>query len=175
MSRRYAKALFQLALENRKEEEVDRELERFLAAYGTASLSTVLNHPAFGMANRKKILLQVAEGLQASPLVRHFLSLLLERDRLAYLASIAAHYRRLLYEAKGKLEAEVVSVSPLGEAMVERLQTVLHGISGKEVILHARTDPGLLGGLVIQMEGKVYDGSVRTQLQKMTERIGRGY
>ena len=175
LSRRYAKALFQLALENHREEQVDQEIERFVTAYATPPLSTVLNHPAFGAAIRKKILVEVAAGLQLSSLVRHFLSLLLERDRLTHLTSVVSYYRRLLYEAKGRVEAEVVSVGPLEETTLERLRVVLQGISGKEVILHKRTDPALLGGMVIQLEGKVYDGSIRTQLQKMTEKIGRGY
>ena len=48
-------------------------------------------------------------------------------------------------------------------------------ISGKEVILHEETDPGLIGGVRIELEGRVYDGSVRTQLEKMKQRIERGY
>ena len=174
LSRRYAKALFQLALESHREEEVDQEIDRFATVYRTAPLSTVLNNPTVGVATRKKILLRVTESLQLSSLVRHSLSLLLERDRLVSLPSIASYYRRLLYEAKGRVEAEVVSVTALEEATVERLRGVLQSVSGKEVILHKRTDPGLLGGIVIQLEGKVYDGSIRTQLQKMRERIERG-
>ena len=49
------------------------------------------------------------------------------------------------------------------------------GISGKDVVLQQDTDPSLLGGLLIELEGKVYDGSIRTQLEKMKQRIARGY
>ena len=52
---------------------------------------------------------------------------------------------------------------------------MLHGISGKDVVLQQDTDPSLLGGLLIELEGKVYDGSIRTQLEKMKQRIARGY
>jgi F-type H+-transporting ATPase subunit delta len=103
------------------------------------------------------------------------LSLLLERDRLTYLSAIVSCYRRLLDEAKGRVEAKVVGASWLDTAMVERLREVLHGISGKEVVLHQETDPRLIGGVVVELGGKIYDGSVRTQLEKMKERITRGY
>ena len=59
--------------------------------------------------------------------------------------------------------------------MVDRLREVLHQISGKEVVLQHETDPGLIGGVLVEFEGKVYDGSVRTQLEKMKQRIARGY
>jgi F-type H+-transporting ATPase subunit delta len=59
--------------------------------------------------------------------------------------------------------------------MLEGLREALSRVSGKEVVLKEESDPGLVGGLVIQLEGKVYDGSVRTQLDKMKERVERGY
>ena len=47
-------------------------------------------------------------------------------------------------------------------------------MAGKDVVLQQDTDPSLLGGLLIELEGKVYDGSIRTQLEKMKQRIARG-
>lgn len=175
LSRRYTKALFLLAQEERKEEEVGQEIDRFLDSYTGSPLITVLNNPAFGIESRKKILVEVARGLEFSPLVGHFLSLLLERDRLIFLPSIASCYRRYLNEAKGRVEATVVSPAPLEASLLTRLREVLEGVSGKSVLLKQETDPTLIGGMLIELEGKVYDGSVRTQLEKMKERIARGY
>jgi len=175
LSRRYAKALFQLALEGRREEEVGQEIERFLSAYASTLLAAVLNNPAFSLQGRKNIVAEVGRNLQVSPLVIHFLSLLLERHRLSFFPSIAARYRRLLDEAKGRVEAQVVSPDSLGEETLERLRAALKTISRKEVILEAKTDPELIGGVVIHLEGTVYDGSVRSQLEKMRERVERGY
>ena len=175
LSRRYAKALFELALEEHREEEIGQEIDWFVTAYTTSSLPTVLNNPAFPPASRKNIVVEVSRGLQLSPLVVHFLSLLLERDRLTYLPSIASRYRLLLDEKKGRVEARVLAPVPLEVAMLEGLREALSRVSGKEVVLKEESDPGLVGGLVIQLEGKVYDGSVRTQLDKMKERVERGY
>lgn len=175
LSRRYAKALFELALEERREDEIGQQIERFLAAYSGSPLPTALTNPAFPLARRKNIVIAVSQGLQLSPLVVHFLSLLLERDRLSYLPSVASRYRRLLDEKKGRVEAVVVAPSPLETATLERLGEALRRVSEKEVIPQQESDPGLIGGVVIQLEGKVYDGSVRTQIEKMKERIERGY
>ena len=175
LSRRYSKALFQLAQEQRQEEAIGQEIEQFFHAYEGSPLHTVLNNPAFSLENRKKILAEVNKSLQLSPLSVHFISILLERDRLPYLSFIIARYRRLLNESKGRVEATVVASSPLDAAMLERLRQTLHGISGKEVVLHEKTDPALLGGLLVELEGKIYDGSVRTQLEQMKQRIAREY
>jgi F-type H+-transporting ATPase subunit delta len=175
LSRRYTKAVFELAREAGQEDPIGQELESFLTAYTGSPLQTVLNNPAFEAASRKKVLIEVAKSLQLSPVTVHFLSLLLERDRLTYLASIVSCYRRFLNEAKGRVEAKLVGTAPLRPATLEKLRQVLGGISGKEVVLHEESDPELIGGVLIQMEGKVYDGSVRTQLEKMKQRIARGY
>ncbi len=175
LSRRYTKALFQLAQEGAQEEKVGRELEHFLAAYTGSPLQTVLNNPTFEIGSRKKILVEVTKSLQLSQLTGHFLSLLLERDRLTYLAAIVSCYRRFLNEAKGQVEAKVVGSQPLEPATLEKLREVLSTISGKEVLLQEESDPGLIGGVLIQLEGKVYDGTVRTQLEKMKQCIARGY
>lgn len=174
LSRRYAKALFQLALEDHREEEIGQEIERFITPYAARPLTTVLDNPTFGVQSRKNIVVHLARGLQLSPLVIHFLCLLLERDRLIFLPSIASRYRRLLDEARGRVEARVVATVPLEEEMLGRLRERLQRISGKEVMLHQEIDPGLIGGVTVQLEGRIYDGSVRTQLERMKERIERG-
>ena len=175
LSRRYAKALFQLARDEGQEDNIGREIEQFFTAYGSSELQPVLTNPTFGLQSRKNILAQVTKIQQLAPLTVHFLSLLLDRVRLPYLPGIVNCYRRLLNEARGRVEAKVVGASPLAPALVERLREVMRGVSGKEVILHEQNDPALIGGLVIELEGKVYDGSVRTQLEKMKQRIARGY
>jgi len=175
LSRRYSKAVFQLACEAGEEERIGREIEQFYAAYNASDLHKVLTNPAFDVDTRKKILHQVTQSQQLSPLAVKFLSLLLERDRLVQLPGIVNRYRRLLNEAKGRVEARVVSASALEAVVVDRLREQLRAISGKDVVLQEGTDPSLLGGLLIELEGKVYDGSIRTQLEKIKQRIARGY
>ncbi len=179
LARRYTKALFQLAREAGQEETIGREVDDFFAAYiGSdlgSDLQTVLTNPAFDVATRKRILIQVGNTQQLSVLTIHFLSLLLERDRLRHLSGIVSCYRRLLNEAKGRVEAKVFSAAALDLALTERVCEQLGGLSGKDVVLKQEVDPSLLGGMKVELAGKIYDGSVRTQLEKMKQRIARGY
>jgi F-type H+-transporting ATPase subunit delta len=175
LSRRYTKALFELAQESQQEEIISRELEQFYAVYRNSELQEVLTNPALDADKRNNVLLRVTETQQLSALTIRFLAILLARDRLKYLPEIVSCYRRLLNEARGRVEAKAVGASPLEPAMVDRLRQVLQGIAGKEVVLQQETDPGLIGGVLVELEGKVYDGSVRTQLENMKQRIVRGY
>jgi F-type H+-transporting ATPase subunit delta len=164
-----------LAQESQQEEVIGRELEQFYAVYRDSELQEVLTNPAVDSDKRKNILLRVIETQQLALLTVHFLAILLARDRLKYLPEIVSCYRRLLNEARGRVEAKAVAASPLEQAMIDRLRRVLQGIAGKEVVLQQETDASLIGGVLIQLGDKVYDGSVRTQLEKMKQRIVHGY
>jgi F-type H+-transporting ATPase subunit delta len=175
LARRYSRALFQLAREGGQEEAIGAQVEEFFRAYEGTDLQNVLTNPAFDVATRKRILIQVGNTQQLSVMAIHFLSLLLERDRLGHLAGIVNGYRRLLNEAKGRVEAKVVSASALEPSLAERVRAQLQRMSGKDVVMTQQVDPGLLGGMTVELAGKVYDGSIRTQLEKMRQRIARGY
>ncbi len=175
LSRRYGKAFFQLAQEQKQEDAIGQEIEQFLATYTNSALPVALNNPAFSLESRKKILVEVTKSLQLSSVSVHLLSILLERDRLTYLSAIVGCYRRMLNAAKGRVEGQVVGARPLDPATIERLRGALHVISGKEVLLREETEPALLGGVLVELEGKIYDGTVRTQLERMKRRIASEY
>ena len=141
LARRYTRALFQLAREGGQENAVGVELEQFFSDYNKSALQQVLTNPAFAVDKRKQILNQVAQSQKLSSLTVRFLSLLLERDRLGHLTGIVNCYRRLLNEARGRVDAKVVSAAALEPALVERVRGQLRGISGKEVILQQVVDP----------------------------------
>jgi F-type H+-transporting ATPase subunit delta len=175
LSRRYSKALFELAQESGQEESIGDQLERFLSASTESRLGSVLSNPGFALDSRRNILLQVAKTLQLSSVTEHFLSLLLDRARLASVPAIIASYRHLVNEAKGRMDAKVTAAQPLGSMVIERLRDSLRRLSGKDVILQEEANPELIGGLVVEFQGKIYDGSVRTQLENMKQRIVRSF
>jgi F-type H+-transporting ATPase subunit delta len=174
LSRRYAKGLFLLAVDEGREEEIAGELQGVTAAYENSQLRSLLDNPAFDRRDRKKILIETARALQLSPAATHFLCLLLDRGRPALLPSVLSHYRRLLDEAKGRVQARVVTTTRLEGPAVERFRDALEKISGKHVVLTTETDPSLIGGAVVEIEGKTYDASIRTHLDRMQEHLEEG-
>jgi F-type H+-transporting ATPase subunit delta len=174
LSRRYAKAIFELAVEARAEELIGQELQSFSDVLTGSPLGSVLNNPAYALAMRKNVLSQVTKGLQSSPLLIRFLSLLLERRRLDSLPDIERRYKKLLNQAKGRIDARAIAASPLDAHALDRVRVKLEQMSGKEVLLQSETDPGLIAGLVVELEGKTYDGSVRAYLEALTDTIEHG-
>ena len=175
LSRRYAKALFQLAVADGKEDAVAAELGGFAEALAVPELRHVLNDPAFSRQRRKNIVTQVARELGLSMLVTHFLELLVDHDRMVFYSAIVERYRRMLDDQKGQAEARVVAARALDDGEVRRLIATLEGLSGKKIVLKQETDESLIGGAVVHLEDKIYDGSVRAQLEKMKKQVEQSY
>jgi F-type H+-transporting ATPase subunit delta len=120
------------------------------------------------------VLAAVAARLGASPLLRNFLSFLVDQRRLVDWAGIQEEYGRLADQAAGLTQARVRSASALSDAQHERLQRALGRKSGGRVELEVEVDPTLLGGAVAQLGDLVYDGSLRTQLRQLRASLARG-
>jgi F-type H+-transporting ATPase subunit delta len=173
--RRYAKALFALAQESGQVADMRADLEGLgRAISANEKLQDVLLQPLHPAAQRRAVLGAVAERVGASPLLRNFLSFLVDQRRLVDWAAIEAEYQRLADEAAGLSQARVRSASPLSDAQRERLQRALERKSGGKVELVVEIDPTLLGGAVAQLGDVVYDGSLKTQLQQLRASLARG-
>ena len=173
LSRRYARAVFELAAG--REEAIGAEVDGFLGVCEDPDLRKVLGNPAFEQGRRRDIVVELAGRLGLSDLTTNFLSLLVTRDRLDGLPAIARHYHRLLDDLRGRVNAKVIVSQPLGDEQRESLAEVVGEMSGKTAILTEEVDPAIIGGIIVEVAGKVYDGSVRTQLQSLRQSIERTY
>lgn len=174
-ARRYAKALFSLAREDSRIAEVRQETERLGRLIAeSAELRAVLLQPLHPVAERRAVLGAVAERLGASPLLKHFLSFLVDQRRLVDWDAIEAEYGRLADAAAGLTKARVTSATPLSDAQRARLQRALQLKTGGRVELEVEIDPALVGGAIAQVGDLVYDGSLRTQLRQLRASLARG-
>lgn len=69
------------------------------------------------------------------------------------------------------MDAVVVSAAALDAAQEERLRKRLEAISGKSVVLHTKTNPAVLGGVRVEMEGRLYDGTVRGRISDLRRKL----
>jgi F-type H+-transporting ATPase subunit delta len=169
-ARRYARALLELALAQQGGDEVRRGLRetvRLLAAQ--PELRVVLLHPAIGAEKKRAVVEGVWKGEHA--LVRRLVLLLAERERVDLLPEMERIYSRLWNAQRGVVEAEAVSVQPLDAAQQGALVGALRRLSGRDIELTATVSPDILGGLVVHMDGKVYDGSVRGRLRALRRHL----
>jgi F-type H+-transporting ATPase subunit delta len=168
--RRYARALVSVATENSEDAalKLGDELRAFASLLErTPELRATLLQPTLRPGPRRGILTALAVRVRASDLLRRLLLLLADRDRLSILPALAEAYADQLNAERGIVTAEAVSALPLATAQRRALETAL----GKAATIKSRVDPAILGGLLVRLGGQTYDGTVRTQLATLRQRL----
>jgi F-type H+-transporting ATPase subunit delta len=170
-ARRYARALFQTALKSENLDLVAENLDAISsAARTTPEFMNVLRHPRITRDRKKTMLHHIFEG-RVQPLVEHFLFLIIEKDRAGIIPNIAAQFHELLDEHRREIDAEAISAVPMTEAQTEALRTRLKAATGYNIRLVTRVDDSILGGLMVRVGDKLYDGSLAAQLQRIEEQL----
>lgn len=175
ITKRYTRALFEIASETGKIEEVRQELEAVDALLtDEESLRDAIASPVLPREVKAEILEAVAAQAKLDPLVANFLRVLLDARKLPLLRDVVAAFREMADEAAGRIRGVAVSRMPLDREDLAALAQALSSRIQKEVQLEARLDPGLGGGIVARVGNLVFDGSLRTQLQRMKETLSKG-
>ncbi|MGH7412526.1 MAG: ATP synthase F1 subunit delta [Candidatus Methylomirabilis sp.] len=175
LSRRYAKALADVAAERQVLEAVGGDLQTIAGLLKqNREAAAFFANPGIPLADKRGVLQSLAERVATQPLSRRFLDLILEKRRLLHLGEIVLAYEELIDERLNRAKATVISAAPLPEPALERLRGRLRIATGKEIYVEARVDPDILGGMVAQVGSTIYDGSLKTQLKRMREHLLRG-
>lgn len=166
--RRYAKALFDLAVEQGKAEAWAERLSSLKQAVESSEeLRDVLVNPIYTKDQRRAIAAKIVAALRLDPQPANLLYLLGERNRLAYLGAIVDAFGALADEKLGRLRARISSAIPLDQGTAQSLANKLALATNSQVILERAVEPDLLGGVVAQVGRLTYDGSLRTQLEDL--------
>ena len=124
-----------------------------------------LKNPKTSLPERVRQGLQLLDGV--SPEARNLARLLIERRRVGIIREILAHYDALADKASGVVRAEVITAIPVDDALEKRIRDSLRKQLGQDVETTVRTDPSIIGGLVIRIGDRVIDDSLRTHLQQL--------
>lgn len=174
-ARRYARALLDVVLEKGDPARMREELKTLAGLLREQKpLALALGHPALGAERRRALVRAILQGSGASELLGRLMDLLAGRGRLGLLPAIAVAYEEAWNAQRGVVAAEAVTAQPLDAEARERLAAALRVASGREVELTTRVDPATLGGVLVHMGGKTYDGTVRRQLARLRERLVLG-
>jgi F-type H+-transporting ATPase subunit delta len=170
---RYAKALLGLAKEQGAEETIGTELSQVVSILSDPMLAKTLALPTLSLRTRRAIVDPLVNTLSPQPLLGNFLRVLAENDRLKDLPDIERSYQRLVEQMLGRVRAKIRSAAPLSDEELQKLVEAFSRLTQKTVIPSVEVDPELLGGVVVEIEGQVYDASLRTQLRKMGEALAQ--
>lgn len=169
---RYARSLAEVVFEENLEQKVTEDLETYREIFrAVPDLLKAFQTPAVPGETKEKILAQLTAHYPVASATANFLRILLENNRIHFFEEIVDDYIAAVNERKGIIRARVAAAGPIDEAGRNRLAARLSEITGKTVSIDVATDPALLGGIVVQMGGTIYDGSIRTQLTEMKRRL----
>ncbi len=173
---RYAKALFDVALEEKADlAQIDRDLE-VLAEVMHAHHDMLQEATRHGVPDgvREGVIGAIADQLGSAPPLRKMLLLLAKGQKLGLVPGMAAAFRSRLHAHQNIVRADVTSAAPLSPEQTTALAESLSRVTGKNVELSVSVDPALMGGVVATVGSTVYDGSVRTQLARMRAQLAEG-
>ncbi len=173
VGRRYAQALLELAAEQNQLEPWGAELQRLAQTVSSPDLMARLISPQLPDQQRLQAMTLVAERLALSFPLRSFAVVVARHGRIADLGAIAQSYQDLLDQRLGRARATLTFAAPPSDADRAAVVEGLERLSGKKIIAAIRVDPGLLGGVVAELEGRTYDASVATQLAMMGRQLSR--
>ena len=163
---RYARALFELALDAKSVDAVKADIEQFDAMMTESSdLRRLVRSPVFGAEEQNKALGAVLEKAGIGGLALNFLLFVASNRRLFAVGDMIRDFRKLVARWKGEVTAEVTVAEKLSDARLEEIKSALMSITGEKAVdLHVKIDPAIIGGLTVKLGSRMVDSSLRTKL-----------
>lgn len=173
IAERYARALFDAAREKDLVEVVADDLSALMQVLAhSPELERFFFHRQMAPAKKQAMLMPVLERVLEKQITRNFILLLWQKKREAELASIVAAYQSALRQSRGELVAEVTATRQLSASELEQLGRQVKELTGcQQVELQTQIDKSLLGGVVLRIGDKVYDGSLARRLQQLRQKV----
>ena len=172
---RYARAL---AATLRSDEEFDQVQQQLKAVTISIShdelIAAAFKNPSISTNQKKALIHEVAEAAGLNPKLARYIELLVSNDRTEFLKESEDVFRQLRDDRLGVVEAELVTAVPMEASADRDWEQMLERITGKKVRLKKAVNPAIIGGAVARIGSVVYDGSVRSQLVALREKLISG-
>jgi F-type H+-transporting ATPase subunit delta len=173
VARRYASALADVALERHEEREIQEEIQQWASMIGTHSqLKEVFANPTISYDDKRKVLEELIARTGVRETTASFLRVLLRNQRLSELPEVAGRFGHVLDERSGVVSADVTTARPIPEDLKNTLRETLASATGRTVRLSFTTDETIIGGLIARIGSTIFDGSVESRLDRLSEELG---
>jgi len=172
IARKYAKGLFSVGEKDGKYGEYQGELSSLVTLFKKEDrLGKALMLPILEMEKRKELLGDVVRAAGLSMPVTNMLTMLMERNRMGYLPLLMEAYTNLVDEKEGRVKGILWTAFPMDDSMKAKIEAVLKERMKKDVILTVMEDKSLIGGIKLNVQGTIIDGSMKRQLEALKENI----
>lgn len=171
VSERYALSLYEIAKQENKVQAFMDELNAICDIFSqNPDFMKVLKNPSIRFAEKQKTLSAVFEG-KLDPYVLNFLMLITERHRISLIFEMAEGYKQQYYFEEGICEVTAITAEKMDDALTEKLKNKMCAVTGKKVVLKTVVDESIIGGIVIKVDNKQIDTSVRTRINELAQQL----
>ena len=170
---RYAKSLLDLAIERGQLEKIRSDVDNILAAADNRDMQMLLASPVINPSKKKAVLNEILAKMGANEITMLFTDILVSKGRESDLIGIFRAWDSQ-YKALNKITTvQVTSATELGDAELKVIKSRLieSGMTEASVDLETTVDPSIIGGFVLEFDGKVYDASVKHKLSELRKEI----
>jgi F-type H+-transporting ATPase subunit delta len=172
ISRVYADALFEVASESGKLDEVHEQLGQLVDAMNEhRDLQLFFFSPYFTSEEKRGGISKAITG--AEPALVNFLELLADKHRMPAIFTIRRIFDELWADARKRLEVTVTSAVELDDALLGQIRGEIEERTGREIDLEAVVDDDVLGGLVLRVGNMIFDASVRSKLERVRREVAQ--
>ena len=168
LASRYARALFDLALEHKISDRVEQDLLQGLKTLESEEFAALLFHPKIQKQVKKELLERLFK--ESHNFLLDFVCLVVDKGREKALPAIVREYVSLATAHRGEIKALVTSAVPLTSQEIEGIRAKL-GSSARHVVVEETVDESILGGLIIRVGNKIYDGSVAERMKRLRSQL----
>lgn len=174
VAKTYGDALFELALEEDRLEELSQELNELMEIFReNPELAKLMTHPKIEKGEKCQVMEEILRG-RVSDSLAGFLDVIIRKDRYGDLPAIHDYFIRRVKEYRNVGTAYVTSALPLREEQKEQVEKRLLELTGHDVMdMNFSVDSALIGGMVIRIGDRVVDGSVRTKLNRLSRELSK--
>ncbi|EPQ04283.1 ATP synthase subunit O, mitochondrial [Myotis brandtii] len=168
---RYATALYSAASKQNKLDQVEKELSRVAQLLKEPKMAASILNPFTKRSVKVKSLNDLTAKEKLSPLTANLINLLAENGRLTSTPAVIAAFSTMMSVHRGEVPCTVTTASALDEATLSELKTVLNSFLAKGQVLQlkVKTDPSIMGGMIVRIGERYVDMSAKTKIQKLSK------
>ena len=171
VAKRYARALFELAKEKDRVEEIDEQAMELQSGLQRRQVSSVLQHPEIPLKAKREAIKGLVQEEIERPL-QELLDLMLERNREEAIESTLDYYDLLTDRYRGVEDVVVTTAIELDEEQKREVLDAVDHFSDYDYRAEFEVDPSILGGVIVQLgRNQLIDGSLRGKMKDMRENL----
>ena len=169
---RYATAVFELAKQEKKLKQLEKDVDELDAALNKSEdLRSLVTSPLYTRSQVGQAIMSIARSMKLQLTMVNTLALMAEKRRLFVLPNLLAALRARIAAEKGQVTVEVTSAKALSKPQAVTLAKTLKAQLSMDIELKSTVDDSLIGGLVVKVGSKMIDTSIRAKLNALQNKM----